>query len=77
VAPLPGCGTGRVEFAPLDLSSLKSVRAFAADFNKRKQRLDVLVCNAGVHGGGCTSACLVCRAALDAQWQAAGGAADR
>lgn len=46
--PLPGCTPGSVEFAPLDLSSLSSVRDFAARFNKQGRALDVLVCNAGI-----------------------------
>jgi NAD(P)-dependent dehydrogenase (short-subunit alcohol dehydrogenase family) len=36
-----------VETLPLDLSSLASVRAFAAAFGKAHTRLDILVCNAG------------------------------
>lgn len=40
---------GAPEPAPmhLDLSSLALVRAFAADFQKRFDRLDILICNAG------------------------------
>jgi WW domain-containing oxidoreductase len=39
----PGC---KAEFAPLDLGSLASVRAFAD--NLRADRIDALVCNAGL-----------------------------
>lgn len=39
-----------VETAALDLSSLASVRACAADLNERCARLDVLINNAGVMG---------------------------
>ncbi|KAF6253058.1 hypothetical protein COO60DRAFT_1549451 [Scenedesmus sp. NREL 46B-D3] len=46
--PLPGCEPGQVEFAQLDLCSLKNVRKFAKAFNAQKRRLDVLVCNAGI-----------------------------
>jgi NAD(P)-dependent dehydrogenase (short-subunit alcohol dehydrogenase family) len=38
----------RVRFLPLDLSSLKSVKKFAADFSKLGLPLNVLVLNAGV-----------------------------
>ena len=40
-------GNEGVTVMPLDLSSFKSVRGFAADFSKRYARLDVLVNNAG------------------------------
>uniref|UniRef100_A0A383VX36 Uncharacterized protein n=1 Tax=Tetradesmus obliquus TaxID=3088 RepID=A0A383VX36_TETOB len=46
--PLPGCEPGQVEFAQLDLCSLKNVRAFTKSFNRQGRRLDVLVCNAGI-----------------------------
>jgi NAD(P)-dependent dehydrogenase (short-subunit alcohol dehydrogenase family) len=46
--PLPGCAPGQVEFAQLDLCSLKNVRQFAKSFNAQRRRLDVLVCNAGI-----------------------------
>ncbi|CAI5724611.1 unnamed protein product [Hyaloperonospora brassicae] len=42
---------GRVEFSPLDLSDLRSVKAFAAAFTRRYARLDLLVNNAGIMGG--------------------------
>lgn len=48
VTPLPGCSPGSVEFAQLDLCSLKNVRAFAKKFNSQGRRLDVLICNAGI-----------------------------
>lgn len=35
------------EFVVMDLASLKSVRAAAAEFKKRSDRLDVLITNAG------------------------------
>lgn len=41
-------GTGTVETAILDLSSLKSVRQFAEQFSQTHTRLDVLINNAGV-----------------------------
>jgi len=41
-------GGASVEFAALDLSSLASVRAFAAAFAGKHERLDVLINNAGV-----------------------------
>jgi NAD(P)-dependent dehydrogenase (short-subunit alcohol dehydrogenase family) len=37
-----------VEFHPLDLSSLESVKAFAAGFTVTHQRLDLLINNAGI-----------------------------
>ena len=37
-----------VECLPLDLSSLKSVRAFASAYGKRHRKLDLLINNAGV-----------------------------
>lgn len=49
IADRGGSGTGYV--MKLDLASLKSVRAFAAGFRERFQRLDVLVNNAGVMPG--------------------------
>lgn len=48
VPPLLGCAPGSVEFSPLDLSSLSSVRDFARRFNRAGRALDVLVCNAGI-----------------------------
>lgn len=39
---------GKAEYLPLDLSSLKSVRAFVEMFRERHDRLDALVNNAGV-----------------------------
>ncbi|VVC44855.1 NAD(P)-binding domain,Short-chain dehydrogenase/reductase SDR [Cinara cedri] len=41
-------GNSNVELMTLDLSSLNSVRQFAAKVNKQESRLDVLVNNAGV-----------------------------
>ena len=38
----------RVECRQLDLSSLQSVREFAADFTAKHQRLDLLINNAGI-----------------------------
>ncbi|WP_405677911.1 oxidoreductase [Streptomyces sp. NBC_00048] len=37
-----------VEFAPLDLADLASVREFAKDYGQRRESLDLLVNNAGV-----------------------------
>ncbi len=39
-----------VELAVLDLASLSGIRRFAAGFSAEK--LDILVCNAGLYGGG-------------------------
>ena len=41
-------GSGKVDWVTLDLSSLDSVRAAAADIRKRYDRLDAVVNNAGV-----------------------------
>lgn len=41
-------GNTNVELMTLDLSSLNSVRKFAAQVIKQEQRLDVLINNAGV-----------------------------
>lgn len=38
----------RIEYLPLDLGSLSMVRQFAADLGGLTDRLDVLVCNAGL-----------------------------
>ena len=43
-------GSTRVEFVPLDLASLASVRACAADFLHRDQPLHLLINNAGLAG---------------------------
>ncbi|GGL90668.1 short-chain dehydrogenase [Deinococcus aerolatus] len=40
--------SGRVEIMPLDLGDLDSVRAFAEDFRRRYDTLDLLVNNAGI-----------------------------
>lgn len=41
-------GTGTLEAALLDLSSLKSVKQFAQDFLQKHQKLDLIINNAGV-----------------------------
>src|SRR6266853_6286076 len=41
-------GGAQVDVMELDLSNLKSVRAFADKFHQRRQKLDVLCNNAGV-----------------------------
>jgi NAD(P)-dependent dehydrogenase (short-subunit alcohol dehydrogenase family) len=41
-------GAGRAVFMELDLASFASIRAFVESFKKRYERLDALVCNAGV-----------------------------
>ncbi|KAF9526084.1 hypothetical protein CPB83DRAFT_858316 [Crepidotus variabilis] len=41
-----GCTTAELRL--VDLTSFESVSSFAADFNKDVERLDILVCNAGV-----------------------------
>ena len=43
-------GNNQVYVLQLDLASLKSVRAFAAEFLEREPRLDILINNAGVMG---------------------------
>ena len=48
VRPLQGCQTYPVELGTLDLASLDSVRAFAANFNAKNLPLALLICNAGV-----------------------------
>ena len=40
--------SAKIEVLKLDLSSLKEVKQFADDFLKNFDRLDVLICNAGV-----------------------------
>jgi NAD(P)-dependent dehydrogenase (short-subunit alcohol dehydrogenase family) len=48
VAALSSDGKGAaVEFVVMDLASLKNVRSAAAEFEKRSDRLDVLITNAG------------------------------
>jgi NAD(P)-dependent dehydrogenase (short-subunit alcohol dehydrogenase family) len=68
--PLPGCAPGHVEFAQLDLCSLKNVRAFAKSFNAQRRRLDVLVCNAGIMSPANK---LVTQDGLEMQFQVRGG----
>ena len=41
-------GSAEVEVMPLDLASFASIRAFVADVAARHDRLDVLLCNAGL-----------------------------
>ncbi|KAF1334398.1 Ww domain-containing oxidoreductase, partial [Globisporangium splendens] len=43
---------GKVEFAKLDVSSLKSVQEFADEFTSTHTRLDILVNNAGILAAG-------------------------
>ncbi len=40
--------SAKLEYIHLNLASLKSIREFAAEFNSRHQRLDVLLNNAGI-----------------------------
>ncbi|WP_046247414.1 oxidoreductase [Hymenobacter terrenus] len=40
--------SAKVECLPLDLSSLRSVREFAADFRQQHEKLDLLINNAGI-----------------------------
>lgn len=40
--------SGTVEFLPLDLADLRSIKAFAKEISAREQRIDVLFDNAGV-----------------------------
>jgi len=41
-------GYDRLEFMPLDLDDLVSVRKFADEFNQKYERLDILLNNAGI-----------------------------
>lgn len=43
-------GNLEVSFMTLDLSSFDSIRKFAAEFQKKEERLDILINNAGVMG---------------------------
>lgn len=56
VEPLPGCAPPKVEFLPLDLGSLASVRKFVKDFNRSGRDLSLLVCNAGARAAAPTRA---------------------
>ncbi|XP_054022630.1 dehydrogenase/reductase SDR family member 13 [Dryobates pubescens] len=47
-------GNPEVQFMQLDLSSLKSVRAFASTFLRQEPHLHLLINNAGVSAGGMT-----------------------
>jgi NAD(P)-dependent dehydrogenase (short-subunit alcohol dehydrogenase family) len=40
--------TSQVEFLHLDLESLENVRTAAETFLRKEDRLDILICNAGV-----------------------------
>ncbi|KAL0820896.1 hypothetical protein ABMA28_005556 [Loxostege sticticalis] len=51
-AIIEATGNPRVEYKPLDLSKLSSVKQFADDFNKHYDRLDVLINNAAFNGFG-------------------------
>lgn len=46
--PLDGCSKPVIEFKPLDLCSLKSVKHFCKDFIRSGSDLDILICNAGI-----------------------------
>jgi len=48
VAAASGCDLTKLVVKKLDLASLRSVADFAEDFLRTEQRLDVLICNAGV-----------------------------
>lgn len=43
-----GCDRSRIRLMKCDLRSLRSVRQFVQLFNTEEQRLDVLICNAGI-----------------------------
>lgn len=47
-------GNNNVEFMPLDLASMQSVRSFAETFLKSESRLDILINNAGLMNKGQT-----------------------
>ncbi|KAM6315552.1 dehydrogenase/reductase SDR family member 13 [Podargus strigoides] len=47
-------GNPEVRFMPLDLASLRSVRAFASAFLRQEPHLHLLINNAGVSAGGTT-----------------------
>ncbi|KAM6049014.1 dehydrogenase/reductase SDR family member 13 [Chlamydotis macqueenii] len=47
-------GNAEVRFMPLDLASLRSVRAFASAFLRQEPHLHLLINNAGVSAGGTT-----------------------
>ncbi|CAL8465705.1 g5241 [Coccomyxa elongata] len=45
-------GTNNVEFMPLDVGSFEEVRAFVKEFKAKKQPLNILINNAGIHVPG-------------------------
>ena len=43
-----GCPKKNIQFMHCDLRSLKSAREFVQVFEQEEERLDVLICNAGI-----------------------------
>ena len=47
-------GRENIEIRALDLANLSSIESFAEEFKKKKKKIDIIACNAGVqHSSGC------------------------